>query len=58
MRAPDLAYIATSRLGKADTVKFIPIPPDRTVEALSPDALASKVAEKVRWWLGHDVRLL
>lgn len=53
VRAPDVAFIGSERLGEADTPKFIPIAPDLAVEVNSPNDTAGEVAAKVQWWLEH-----
>lgn len=56
VRAPDVAFIATDRLERAKTAKFVPIPPDLAVEVNSPSDRASEVQAKVQWWLRCGTR--
>ena len=56
VRAPDIAFIASERVHQADTSGFICVPPDLAVETLSPDDRASRVNQKIQWWLDHGVR--
>lgn len=58
VRAPDAAWIAADRVAEADTVKYIPIPPDMLAEVTSPNDTAEAVAQKVQWWLDHGVKLV
>lgn len=58
VRAPDIAFIAASRVASIGDATFIPIPPDLAVETLSPDDRANDVDAKVQWWLDHGTRLV
>ena len=58
VRAPDIAFIATHRVGEAQTPTFIPIPPDLAVEVNSPHDVVGEVAAKVEWWLAHGTALV
>ena len=58
VRAPDVSFIAADRLDRADTPKYIPIPPDLAVEVNSPNDRPGEVLAKVGWWLEHGVRLV
>ncbi len=49
--APDVSFIAQSRLGSQLPDGFFPGPPDLAVEVLSPGVRASQVAEKIEMWL-------
>jgi Uma2 family endonuclease len=58
VRAPDVAFIAFTRLTGVNTASFCPIAPDLVVETLSPDDRAADVAEKIQWWLDRGVKLV
>lgn len=58
VRAPDFAFVASARLPRTETHKFLPIAPDFCAEVISPSDNADEVIEKVLWWLGHGVRLV
>jgi len=58
VRAPNAAWIGPERVAQADTMKFIPIPPDALAEVLSPNDKAEQVAAKVQWWLDHGVQVV
>ena len=51
VRAPDVAFIRTSRVGKGLPKAFFSGPPDLAVEVLSPDDRAGEVSAKVQEWL-------
>ncbi len=51
VRAPDLAFVRTERLGDAPESGFFPGAPDLAVEVLSPDDSAVDALGKVHDWL-------
>jgi Uma2 family endonuclease len=51
VRAPDVAFVTTGRIGGKLARGFFPGPPDLAVEVLSPDDRAGEVLAKVQDWL-------
>jgi Uma2 family endonuclease len=51
VRAPDVAFVRSERLGAELGRGFFPGPPDLAVEILSPDDRAGEVLAKVQDWL-------
>jgi Uma2 family endonuclease len=59
VRAPDIAFIRAERVTPAASApQWNPIVPDLVVEVASWGDRASEIAEKVRIWLEHGVRLV
>ncbi len=59
VRAPDLAYVASSRLpDESALVAFPALAPDLVAEVVSPGDTATEVHEKVEEWLEAGVRLV
>ena len=59
VRAPDIAFIHAERVTPAASApQWNPIVPDLVVEVVSSGDRASEIAEKVRMWLAHGVRLV
>ena len=58
VRAPDVAYIAASRVPKPEPRGFARIAPDLVVEVNSPDDRSGEVLEKVQMWLAAGVKLV
>jgi Uma2 family endonuclease len=56
LRAPDVAFVSTQRLGAEDQAGFFDGPPDLAVEVVSPNDRAYEVAEKTRHWLDAGAR--
>ena len=58
VRAPDVAFVQTSRVPTADAVGFLPIAPDLAVEVLSPGDRPGETLAKVGDWLAAGARLI
>jgi Uma2 family endonuclease len=58
VRAPDVAFVSTQRLGGPDPVAFPELAPDLAVEVLSPGDRPGEVLEKVEAWLSAGTRLV
>ncbi len=58
VRAPDVAFIAASRLAAADRDKYFDGAPDLAVEVLSPSDTASGMQQKIREYLDSGTRLV
>jgi Uma2 family endonuclease len=59
VRAPDIAFIAASRLAEIeDETGFVPITPDLVGEVISPTDSFSGVEEKALAWLDAGARLV
>jgi Uma2 family endonuclease len=52
VRAPDVAFVAASRVPHSPAVGFFPGAPDLAVEVLSPGDRSGEVLAKVQDWLG------
>jgi Uma2 family endonuclease len=57
VRAPDVAYVAESRLDEAWVSGFAEIAPDLIVEVVSPNDTTSEIQRKVDEWLEAGSRL-
>ena len=58
VRAPDVAFVARSRLSTAPSWGFPELAPDLVVEVVSPWDRASEVSAKAATWLDAGVRLV
>jgi Uma2 family endonuclease len=59
VRAPDLAFISSGRLGdQANFPGYLPIVPDLVVEVLSPHDRPAEVEEKTEAWLAAGVAIV
>jgi Uma2 family endonuclease len=58
VRAPDVAFIATSRLPQEEPLGYPPWQPDLAVEVLAHDDHPAETLEKVAQWLRAGVRLV
>jgi Uma2 family endonuclease len=58
VRAPDVAYLSTARLGAVGRRGYAPVAPDLAAEVLSPDDRAGEVLSKVGAWLSAGTRLV
>ncbi len=58
VRAPDVAFVAASRLENLPDTGYFPGPPDLAVEIVSPNDRFSEVEEKVEMWLFYGVRMV
>ena len=58
VRAPDVAFIAASRLENLPDTSYFPGPPDLAIEIVSPNDRYSEVEEKVEMWLFYGVRMV
>jgi Uma2 family endonuclease len=58
VRAPDVAFVARSRLSTAPSWGFPELAPDLVVEVVSPWDRASEVSAKAAMWLDAGVRLV
>jgi Uma2 family endonuclease len=58
VRAPDVAYVAETRLAQAIVPGYPELAPDFVVEVVSPGDRASEVQAKVDEWLRAGVRLV
>ena len=58
VRAPDVAFVAASRLGNLPDTGYFPGPPDLAMEIVSPNDRFSEVEEKVEMWLFYGVRMV
>ena len=58
VRAPDVAFVSTSRLGNLPDTGYFPGPPDLAMEIVSPNDRYSEVEEKVEIWLFYGVRMV
>jgi Uma2 family endonuclease len=58
-RKPDVSVVRADRLAKVDSQEgFVPIPADLAVEVVSPNDLATDVAEKVQEYLANGFGLV
>lgn len=58
-RRPDVSYVSERRLDDVDIFHgHPPVSPDLAVEVLSPGDRADKIAQKIREYLEHGVRLV
>ncbi|HYT71047.1 MAG TPA: Uma2 family endonuclease [Gemmatimonadales bacterium] len=58
VRAPDLAFVASARLGQIPQEGYAEVAPDLVVEVLSPSDRPGAVLEKVGQWLSAGTRLV
>jgi Uma2 family endonuclease len=58
VRAPDVAFVASTRLSQLGAHGYAEIPPDLAVEVLSPDDRPGEVLQKVGDWLSAGCRLV
>ena len=58
VRAPDIAFIQTTRLPATPPEAFGEVMPDLVVETVSPTDTATAVGQKATWWLDQGVRLV
>ncbi|MCU0636722.1 MAG: Uma2 family endonuclease [Gemmatimonadaceae bacterium] len=58
VRAPDVAFVASTRLSQLGARGYADIPPDLAVEVLSPDDRPGEVLQKVGDWLSAGCRLV
>ena len=56
VRAPDVSFMSTARLGAPDDDGFYEGAPDLAIEVLSPDDRPGKVQEKIREYLAAGTR--
>lgn len=58
VRAPDAAFVVTSRLPAKLSGKYFPGAPDLAVEVVSPNDKVGEIQDKIQDWLTHGVRLV
>ena len=58
VRAPDVAYLSTGRLGAVGRRGYAAVAPDLAAEVVSPDDRASELLSKVAAWLRAGSRLV
>ena len=58
VRAPDLAFIATERVGRIPDRGYAELAPDLVAEVLSPDDTPGEVLAKVADWLDAGTKLV
>lgn len=58
VRAPDVGYLSTARLGAVTRRGYAPVAPDLAAEVLSPDDRPGEVLSKVGSWLSAGTKLV
>jgi Uma2 family endonuclease len=58
VRAPDVGFIASARIPKKLSTKFVPFAPDLAVEVISPSESANDIHEKVTEYLQYGTRMV